>query len=629
MLGRFWRRVSRATLTLSVCVIVTAVALVSAMAQSALGPRDLAVVLPGLEIMPSREGPSRVVMKTWRTPELAFGQSEFTLTMYWNGIDDETWPFTRILDALLGKACGGVRPGWTQSLSTLLYATASLDPERDMGGNGGVSFRKTITDAAGPCRVTLNAQGARWHTIRASVSMKQSTRTMGVFQYRWNAPPPSGEITVADVQNALIWTRHYGAMVDGDYGGFTKRAAKEWQQSRGYPPTDMLSSEQMVRLVSEGLQERDRYGWAMLTDNAVGFAVGIPTAIATSISPTRDKNGILGYSSNGTVGHRVIVGSANCSEASDYMSRLLTNFKSINYQARKDDWFVISGATETHQFYIRSVCRPTGTITAVMSMPFTELDAHGFLFVAMTNNLVVQPFLNPNASPNPRLVAPAISPGQTTPGPMAPSGTAPQPRSSSAAPLAGVERSGKTSAIRLILSDGSELRPREVFERVSDAVFVVHTADTQGSAVAVSDSELLTNCHILGTAAGAILERDGQRIMSRLVSANPADDRCILKSDTPLKKWVRVRPYADIKTGERAFTIGAPQGFELSIAEGIVSSKRIMDGDRLLQTSAPISKGSSGGGLFDAQGNLLGITTWIRKDAQNLNFAIAAEEYAK
>jgi len=42
-----------------------------------------------------------------------------------------------------------------------------------------------------------------------------------------------------------------------------------------------------------------------------------------------------------------------------------------------------------------------------------------------------------------------------------------------------------------------------------------------------------------------------------------------------------------------------------------------------------ISRGSSGGGLFDAQGNLVGITTFIIRDAQNLNFAIAAEEYAR
>ena len=49
---------------------------------------------------------------------------------------------------------------------------------------------------------------------------------------------------------------------------------------------------------------------------------------------------------------------------------------------------------------------------------------------------------------------------------------------------------------------------------------------------------------------------------------------------------------------------------------------------RSSQTSAPISQGSSGGGLFDAQGHLLGITTFYFKAGQNLNFAVAAEEYA-
>jgi hypothetical protein len=49
----------------------------------------------------------------------------------------------------------------------------------------------------------------------------------------------------------------------------------------------------------------------------------------------------------------------------------------------------------------------------------------------------------------------------------------------------------------------------------------------------------------------------------------------------------------------------------------------------LFQTSARISKGSSGGALFDAHGNLLGITKFMLKDAQNLNFAIAAERVRK
>ncbi|SEP42848.1 hypothetical protein SAMN02990966_06112 [Rhodospirillales bacterium URHD0017] len=274
---------------------------------------------------------------------------------------------------------------------------------------------------------------------------------------------PLSDITIADIQNALIWTRHYGAMVDGDYGDFTKRAAKSWQSSRGYPAAEALSSEQMIQLVSEGLKERDKYGWAMLTDSAVGFSVGFPTSFATSTGPPREENGVLWYRSNGVIGHRVIVDATNCTEAGQYMSALVSQFKSVNYHARKDDWFVISGATPTHQFYIRSVCRPTGTVTALMSMPFAELDTHGFLFVAMTNNLVVQSFLNPTGSPSLRLIAPPLSPtykSEQTP----PTGMAGASSTTSPAAPADVERSGKTNSIRLVLSDGAEQRPRDVFD---------------------------------------------------------------------------------------------------------------------------------------------------------------------
>ena len=122
-------------------------------------------------------------------------------------------------------------------------------------------------------------------------------------------------------------------------------------------------------------------------------------------------------------------------------------------------------------------------------------------------------------------------------------------------------------------------------------------------------------------------------MLTILVSADLEADRCVLRiSDAepvPLAKWARVRPYADVKVGERVFTIGAPQGLELSLAEGLVSSKRTIDAGRLIQTSAPISSGSSGGGLFDTHGHLIGITTFMLKNSQNLNFAIAAEEYAK
>ncbi len=81
--------------------------------------------------------------------------------------------------------------------------------------------------------------------------------------------------------------------------------------------------------------------------------------------------------------------------------------------------------------------------------------------------------------------------------------------------------------------------------------------------------------------------------------------------------------------GERVYTIGAPIGLELTLGEGIISGLRSHKDRRLVQTSAPISGGSSGGGLFDAYGNLVGITTFLLREAQNLNFAIAAEDFTK
>ena len=197
---------------------------------------------------------------------------------------------------------------------------------------------------------------------------------------------------------------------------------------------------------------------------------------------------------------------------------------------------------------------------------------------------------------------------------------------------ASMDRSGKTNSIRLVLSEGTDLRPQDVFEKVSPAVYIVKTNDTLGSAVAVSERELLTNCHVIGSNSVVSIERAGVHSSAALASANMDADRCILrisKGAEPLPSWVRVRPYADVKVEERVFTVGAPLGLELSLAEGIISSKRASGAVRLFQTSAPISHGSSGGGLFDTQGSLVGITTFMLKDSQNLNFAIAAEEYAK
>ena len=69
--------------------------------------------------------------------------------------------------------------------------------------------------------------------------------------------------------------------------------------------------------------------------------------------------------------------------------------------------------------------------------------------------------------------------------------------------------------------------------------------------------------------------------------------------------------------------VGSPEGLDLTVSEGIVSARRESgEGYQLLQTSAPASPGSSGGGMFNEYGELIGIVTLQYPEGQNLNFAI-------
>jgi S1-C subfamily serine protease len=185
------------------------------------------------------------------------------------------------------------------------------------------------------------------------------------------------------------------------------------------------------------------------------------------------------------------------------------------------------------------------------------------------------------------------------------------------------------------------LSPEDVFKKVERSVFVVLATQSeaelrsgdimQGSAIAVSDHLLLTNCHVVKDRAIIKLWQDGKRADAKLVAADEKTDRCILRTDDmTLTPITGVRAVSSLAIGEHVFAIGAPITLERTLSEGLISGIRPIGGRTLVQTSAPISPGSSGGGLFDDRGNLVGITTLASRNiAQNLNFAIAAAEYWK
>jgi len=182
------------------------------------------------------------------------------------------------------------------------------------------------------------------------------------------------------------------------------------------------------------------------------------------------------------------------------------------------------------------------------------------------------------------------------------------------------------------------LSAAELFKRVQRSVFIVlasrsvsdaHDRDImQGSAVAVTEHLLLTNCHVVMDRPLIKLVHEGRRAKAKLVAADDDTDRCVIKTDTVLTPIGGVRTLDSLAVGERVFAIGAPLSLELTLSEGLVSGIRREPARNLVQTSAALSPGSSGGGLFDERGNLIGITTLASiNGAQNLNFAIAAGDW--
>ncbi len=183
---------------------------------------------------------------------------------------------------------------------------------------------------------------------------------------------------------------------------------------------------------------------------------------------------------------------------------------------------------------------------------------------------------------------------------------------------------------------GDALDAQALFKLLAPSVFQVEamlaTGTSTGSAVAVNKTELLTNCHVVQGARKIVLKQNKRQLIAEIARSDPATDRCVLGvSDVSLSPVRGVRAYRDLAVGEPVYTLGTPAGLQLSLSNGILSGLREEGGKNYIQTTAPISPGSSGGGLFDARGNVIGITTLIlagrERLNQSLNFAIPADTF--
>jgi hypothetical protein len=170
------------------------------------------------------------------------------------------------------------------------------------------------------------------------------------------------------------------------------------------------------------------------------------------------------------------------------------------------------------------------------------------------------------------------------------------------------------------------LNPAQIAERSMPSIVHIKTNSQLGTGFIVwEDGRIVTNLHVIaGANAAEITLTDGRSFKDvQVLAADRQHDLAVLR--IPAKK-LPVLPLGyttAVKPGERVVAIGHPLGLENTVSDGLVSAIRVLDPKfTVLQITAPIAPGSSGGPIFNDRGEVIGVATRYSAEGQNLNFGV-------
>jgi len=172
---------------------------------------------------------------------------------------------------------------------------------------------------------------------------------------------------------------------------------------------------------------------------------------------------------------------------------------------------------------------------------------------------------------------------------------------------------------------------RQVAQRTFPSVVLLVMEDSWGQPVAlgsgffVRQNVIATNKHVIEGAERGYAKLVGQRTkydIMGIVGTDSARDLVLLHVAGAQVPPLFLADPSQVAVGDEVFVVGNPQGLEGTFSQGIVSGVRQIGNDTLLQITAPISPGSSGGPVLNNQGKVIGVAVAALRGGQNLNFAI-------
>ena len=217
---------------------------------------------------------------------------------------------------------------------------------------------------------------------------------------------------------------------------------------------------------------------------------------------------------------------------------------------------------------------------------------------------------------------------------------APAARQKRTTPVVQAYRKARPAVVNISTKKVVSVRLGLFGDRMFDEIFpspLVRRVPVQslGSGIVIHPSGyIVTNAHVVRRAQEiTVTGPDRKQFAARVISADSAYDLAVLKVETPARlPHLALGRSDDLMVGETVIAIGNSLGLANTVTTGVISATdRTLEfpGDvtyrGLIQTDAPINPGNSGGPLLNICGELIGINTAIRPDAQNIGFAIPVD----
>jgi len=181
------------------------------------------------------------------------------------------------------------------------------------------------------------------------------------------------------------------------------------------------------------------------------------------------------------------------------------------------------------------------------------------------------------------------------------------------------------------------LTPEKLYQRVLPSVMTLEVENQSGekfigsAVLALADDVAVTAWHVVANAQTVwAVFADGQRLkVIGCIHQDASRDLALLKLERP-RPHGRATLCRELQAvAARIYVVGTPKGYAFSISDGLISQIQTVDGFREYQLSCPISPGNSGSPIFNQRGQVIGIASWTKSDAQNMSFAVPTQDFMR